>query len=139
MHPRLLWPFFGLILVACGPRGHVEAGLFFPTWDASGGVPTGIVQGILVEEDRCLFVEANGQRTLVLWEAGMGYEDGTLFDRRGDPIVRVGELIHGGGGYYGDRAHMERLSGESIPERCILGGDGDRFAIAYEVVAGPFT
>ena len=43
-------------------------------------VPTAIVQGVLVEDDRCLFVEANGGRTLVAWEAGLGFEDDALLD-----------------------------------------------------------
>jgi len=53
-----------MLATACsGPP--VEEGLFFPTWDAEGDVPAGIVQGVLVEKNRCLFVEANGRRTLV--------------------------------------------------------------------------
>jgi hypothetical protein len=128
-----------LFLVACEPRGQVEEGMFFPTWDASGDRPTGIVQGVLVEADRCLFVELGERRTLVAWEAGMGYEDGALLDRQGDSIARVGELIHGGGGYYGgNQTHIENLSGESIPDRCVPEGSGERFAIIYEVEAGPF-
>jgi hypothetical protein len=132
----------GLMLATACSGPPVEEGLFFPTWDAEGAVPGGIVQGVLVEENRCLFVEANGQRTLVAWQAGLGFEDDALLDSAGDPIARVGETIHGGGGYYGDRSHIEDLAGEPIPERCIpmeVGvGDGDRFALIYEVEAGPF-
>jgi hypothetical protein len=116
----------------------VEDGLFFPTWSAQGAVPTGIVQGTLVEDGRCLFVEAHSQRTLVAWEDGMGFEDGYLLDVSGAPITRVGEAIHGGGGYSG-RRQIEQLSEDSIPERCVPDGeDGDRFAVIYEVQAGPF-
>lgn len=111
--------------------------MFFPTWSPGGAVPTGVVQGVLVEDDRCLFVEANGQRTLVLWEIGLGFEDGALLDPAGAPIAKAGEVIHGGGGYYYDRGHFERLAEETIPERCIPNGQ-DRFALSYEVVAGPF-
>jgi hypothetical protein len=131
------WAAVSLLLVAsCG--GNVETGLFFPTWNPGGAVPSGIVQGVLVEDHRCLFVEANGQRTLVLWEAGLGYEEGALLDPAGEPIAHVGETIHGSGGYYGDRVHFENLADEVIPERCIPDGDGDRFAISYEVEAGLF-
>lgn len=116
----------------------VEDGLFFPTWSAEGDVPAGQVQGTLVEDNRCLFVEAHDQRTLVAWEDGMGYEDGTLLDVSGSPIARVGEVIHGGGGYYGrNRHHIEQLSGETIPERCVPDRGLERFAIIYEVEAGP--
>jgi hypothetical protein len=97
----------------------VEEGLFFPTWSTEGDVPAGQVIGALVEDDRCLYVEANDQRTLVVWEDGMGFDDGTLIDASGSPVAGVGEVIHGGGGYYDSQSHIEDLSGESIPERCI--------------------
>ena len=45
-----------ILAAACsGPP--VEEGLFLPTWEAGGAVPAAIAQGILVEEDRCLFLE----------------------------------------------------------------------------------
>ena len=98
----------------------------------------GEVEGRIIEDDRCLYVEANDQRTLVVWEDGMGFEDGTLLDGAGAPIARVGEVIHGGGGYYGrNRHHIEQVSGETIPERCIPTGRGEWYAIIYEVEAGP--
>lgn len=131
-------PALGLMLATTCSGPPVEEGLFFPTWDAGGDVPAGQVQGVLVEEDRCLFVEAHGRRTLVAWEAGLGFEDDALLDSAGDPIARVGETIHGGGGYFGDRRHIANLAGEPIPERCFPGGDGDRFALIYDVEAGPF-
>jgi hypothetical protein len=127
----------GVLLVVSCSSAPVEEGLFFPTWDASGGAPTGIVQGTLIEDNRCLFVD-NGTRTLVAWQDGMGFEDDALLGVSGSPIARVGEVIHGGGGYFGDEGHFEGLSEESIPELCIPEGDGDRFAIIYEVEAGPF-
>jgi hypothetical protein len=125
------------LLVGCS-GAPVEEGFFFPTWSAEGDVPAGEVFGSLIEDDRCLYVEANDQRTLVVWEDGMGFENGALLDASGSPIAQVGEAIHGGGGYYGSRSHIENLSGESIPERCIPeGANGDRYAIIYEVEAGP--
>lgn len=129
-----------LTVVGCS-QTPVQEGLFFPTWSAEGAVPGGIVQGTLIEDDRCLYVEANEQRTLVAWEDGMGFEDGSLLATSGSPIARVGEVIHGGGGYYGGdlgRSHIEELSGQSIPEICIPNGSaGDQFAIIYEVEPGP--
>jgi len=135
-------PFLAIVaasLIVAGCSGAlVEEDLFFPTWSAEGDVPGGIVQGTLVEDDRCLYVEAHDQRTLVVWEDGMGYEDGTLLDASGSPIARVGEVIHGGGGYYGrNRHHIEQLSGETIPERCVP-DRGLELAIIYEVEAGLF-
>jgi hypothetical protein len=98
------------LLVGCS-GAPVEEGFFFPTWSAEGDVPAGEVFGSLIEDDRCLYVEANDQRTLVVWEDGMGFENGALLDASGSPIAQVGEAIHGGGGYYGSRSHIENLSG----------------------------
>jgi hypothetical protein len=124
-----------LLATACsGPP--VEEGLFFPTWDPDDA-PSGIVQGVLVERDRCLFLETDGQRALVVWESGLGFEDNALLDSSGDPIAKVGEMIHGGGGVFGDRRHMEDLAGEPIPDKCVPGGT-EGFALIYDVEAGPF-
>jgi hypothetical protein len=57
----------------------------------------------------------------------------------GDAIAMLGQTIHAGGGYYGDRRHIEDLAGEPIPQRCLPVGDGDRFALIYEVEAGAFS
>jgi hypothetical protein len=125
-------------LITARSGAPVEEGLFFPTWDPGGEVPAGEVEGTLIQDDRCLYVEANDQRTLVVWEDGMGFEDGTLLDGSGAPIAQVGQVIHGGGGYYGrNRSHIEDLSGESVPQRCFPTGRGEWYAIIYEVEAGP--
>ena len=103
-----------ILATACsGPP--VEEALFFPTWDPGGRRALRASAGRLVEEDRCLFVEANGLRTLVVWESGLGFECNGLLDSAGEPIASVGETIHGGGGYYGDRSHIENLARGSDP------------------------
>ena len=131
-----------LLLVACESGAQVEAGVFFPTWSADGAVPAGIVQGVLVETDGCVYISANGQRTLPVWEKGLGFADGTLLGSDGEPIAEVGEVVKGGGGWYGGavgRAHIEDLAGELIPDRCVIDERPDRFAVIYDVEAGPFT
>jgi hypothetical protein len=131
-----------LLMVACESGAEVEAGGFFPTWSADGAVPTGIVQGVLDETDGCVYISANGQRTLPVWEEGLGFADGTLLESDGDPFAQVGEVVHGGGGWYGGaagREHLEDLAGERIPNRCVIDHGPDRFAVIYDVEAGPFT
>jgi hypothetical protein len=83
-------------------------------------------------------VEASGDRALVVWEDGMGFESEALLDAAGDPVAHVGEVIHGGGGYFGDREHIESLAVEEVPERCIPAGSDDGFALIYDVEADPF-
>ena len=127
-----------LLAPACS-SAPIEEGLFFPTWDAGGAAPTAIVEGKLVEENRCLFIEAHNERTLVIWEDGMGFDDGRLFATYDTPIASVGDTIHGGGGYFGDQGHLEQLSGQSIPDRCVPDDrNGDAFALIYDVEAGTF-
>jgi hypothetical protein len=131
-----------LLLVACESGAEVEARDFFPTWRADGAVPAGIVQGVLVETDGCVYISANGRRTLPVWEEGLGFADGTLLESDGEPIAQVGEVVHGGGGWYGGaggRAHLEELAGERIPDRCVIDQGPDRFAVIDDVEAGPFT
>jgi hypothetical protein len=83
------------LVVGCS-GAPIEEGWFFPTWGAEGDIPGGQVVGALVEDNRCL-VETNDQRTLVVWEDGMGFENGALLDASGYPIAMIGEVIHGGG------------------------------------------
>jgi hypothetical protein len=131
-----------LLLVACESGAEVEDGVFFPTWSADGAVPGGIVQGVLVETDGCVYISANGQRTLPVWEEGLGFADGTLLGSDGEPRAEVGDVVHGGGGWYGGadgRAHVEDLAGKRIPDRCVMDEGPDRFAVIYDVEAGPFT
>jgi hypothetical protein len=131
-----------LLLVACESGAEVEAGVFFPTWSADGAVPAGIVQGVLVETAGCVYISANGQRTLPVWEEGLGFADGILLGSDVEPIAEVGDVVHGGGGWYGGaggREHLEDLAGERIPNRCVIDQGPDRFAVIYDVEAGPFT
>ena len=132
-----------LVLGACGDdAASGDSSVFFPTWSAEGAVPAGIVQGVLDETDGCVYISANGQRTLPVWEEGLGFADGTLLGSDGEPIAEVGEVVHGAGGWYGGadgRAHIEDLAGERIPDRCVIDGGPDRFAMIYDVEAGPFA
>lgn len=99
-----------LVCSTCTDRPETESGIFFPTWSAEGELPTGVVQGVLVERDGCLFLVSSGTETLIVWDDEYAFADGSLLGPSGNPIVRIGETLHGGGGYY-DRALYERRSG----------------------------
>lgn len=86
--------------------------MFFPTWSADGAVSAAIAQGALVEASGCVYIEANGRLTLPVWEEGLGFSYSTLLKSNGEPLAKVGEVVHGGGGWYGGaigRAHIEDL------------------------------
>jgi hypothetical protein len=133
-----MWPQVAialLVLTSGCSHDDGEPGLFFPAFDASGARPLAIVSGTLVEQSNCLFIDAGGQRALVLWEEGMGFSDGRLLDEDGTPIARLGEHIHGGGGWHSDRGHAEGLTDETIPDRCVQDVP-EPFVIMYDVEAG---
>ena len=109
--------------------------VFFPTWEANSR-PEAIVTGVLFERERCLFLRIASQDALVLWEKGYSYADGTLFDFAGQPVARVGQTIHGGGGYGSDWDHAEQLADQPIPDRCRPSGT-EPWVLIYDVKTGP--
>jgi hypothetical protein len=117
-------------------RVRARSEVFFPTWTGEDR-PQAIVTGLLTERDGCLFLRANGQEVLALWERGYSYAGGVLLDPSARPVVRVGELLHGGGGYGSSWQHAEDLVGGRIPPRCRPEGV-EPFALIYDVEPGPF-
>jgi hypothetical protein len=106
--------------------------VFFPTWEAPIRLEAR-VSGVLVERDGCLFLDRGDQVVLPLWEPGYSYRDGVLFDLAGRPVARVGEMLHGGGGYTADPGW---LLDEPVPERCRPEGP-EPYARIYDVAPGP--
>jgi hypothetical protein len=122
--------------VGCGSLSPGGGDVFFPTWSTDGPVPAGQVTGTLVERDECLFLESGEALVLPLWEASYRYADGVLSGPDGEPLVRLGEVLHGGGGYGASWAWAERVTGRAIPERCRPQGV-EPMALIYEVAPGP--
>jgi hypothetical protein len=114
--------------------GGEEPPLYFPTW--TGNVrPAALISGILVERNGCLFLElGDGNLSLILWEEGYRYRDGTLYDAAGDAVVTVGQTLHGGGGHFEDPSH---LVDEPVPERCLPEGS-EPYVMLYDVAPGPY-
>lgn len=109
--------------------------VFFPTWTGDDR-PLAIVTGSLVERDRCLLLRGGGSEVLVLWEEGYTYVEGALRDESGGVVARVGDVIHGGGGYGSDWQQAEGVVGEPIPQRCRPKG-AEPYALIYDVERGP--
>ena len=122
--------------VGCGAKPRQDAGVFFPTWSFPGARPGAIVSGRLIESDGCLFLRLSGKRNLPLWEEGYSCAEGALLDSSGQPVVRVGQVLHGGGGHFSKWQHAEELVGEPIPERCRPDGV-EPWLLIYDVRAGP--
>ncbi len=111
-----------------------DAAIFFPTW-SSDSRPTALVGGTLVARRGCLFLRTGTSHALALWEEGYSYVDRQLLDPAGQPVARVGDAIHGGGGYASDWGHAQQLVGEKIPTRCRPKG-AEPFLLIYDVEHG---
>jgi hypothetical protein len=108
--------------------------VFFPTWQMDAR-PEALVDGTLVEHDGCLFSSWGEGESLILWERGLSYDGRAVLDAGGSVVARVGEPFRGAGGYYAasDRAFVEDLIGEPIPERCMPALDADGIVLVYDV------
>jgi hypothetical protein len=111
---------------------------FFPTWPHrwDEALPAAGVSGTLVEHDGCLFLgQGYGMETLPLWEEGFSFRQGTLVDGSGRAVAGIGEMVHGGGGYFG-RLSAEDLTGQRIPPACQTGRP-DGYVLIWGVRSGP--
>ncbi|MGQ0669974.1 MAG: hypothetical protein ACT4PO_09935 [Actinomycetota bacterium] len=108
-----------------GPEPRGTAGVFFPTYPPSGDSALGILQGVLIARDGCLFVETPyDQQFLLLWPEGYAAisEDGRIrvLDQSGDSIGAVGDDLTLVGGERGLRSAADTV-GEEIPQECQRG------------------
>jgi hypothetical protein len=120
-------------------RGGTAGGeVFFPSWGSAEGkdLPLAGVYGVLTERDGCLFLGAPEGAVLPLWEGSYSYRDGSLLDSSGRTVVRVGESLHGTGGYGSDWKWAEEIVGEAIPDRCRPDG-AEPIALIYDVEPWP--
>jgi hypothetical protein len=126
-----------VIAVGCADRQPGRRGdkVLFPTWSFDVRPKAGI-SGVPIERSGCLFLRSHGRDVLALWEEGYSYADGAILDSSGRPVVRVGEVLHGGGGYGPGWKHAEKMTGETIPARCRPGG-AEPYVLIYDVKRGP--
>jgi hypothetical protein len=97
--------------------------------------PLAGVSGVLTERRGCLFLVSPDADVLLLWEGGYSYMDGLLLGSSGQPVVRVGDFLHGTGGYGSDWEWAEEIVGEPIPMRC-RPDRAEPIALIYDVQPG---
>jgi hypothetical protein len=71
-----------------------------PTHDLLGGghaTPTGLTNGTLVGRAECVYVQGDGDQSLVIWPRGFDRIGQQITDR-GNPVAQIGEslILHGG-------------------------------------------
>lgn len=86
-------------------------------------MPAALLEGMLIEEDGCLWIEADASRHLVLWPDGSyaTIEDDQLVVFNGGDRAVVGTRVTAGGGEW-DEAFVADLIGEDVPEACQQSG-----------------
>jgi hypothetical protein len=128
----LAFVLLALMSAACGERPPVaSASIFFPTVPIGDAYPAGEIDGTFQERSGCLFVEATGDRWLLLWPEGTSARivDGAIevLDEDGEVVAREGGPVRFGGGEGRPRevggvaaaeAWASELTGQDIPERC---------------------
>jgi len=90
---------------ACAPAA-VPEGYVFPTWRVGGAGAAALMEGKLVADRGCLYVQpTQGGRYLVVWPDTLQLvldPDGTAVVMSGStPVARVGEDVRLGGGEIG--------------------------------------
>jgi hypothetical protein len=89
-------------------------------------LPTALVEGTLVEDEGCIWVEADGSRWLVLWPNGSTavVDGGQVVVRNDGHQAIVGTHVSGGGGEYRQEhyAFVVGLIGEPVPLPCQASG-----------------
>lgn len=125
-------------LVAC--ESALVTDPYFPQYPDLGGGPQALIEGTLVAEGGCLWVDGPSGRMLALWPAAahLESEDGGLVVRQGDHVARAGTAISAAGGVYNHADHyrfiVDDLIGEAIPADCQAEG----YVLLYEAdSAGP--
>ena len=94
--------------------------VFLPTYRPMNGYPAALIQGTLVEDNNCLYIDSNGERNLVLWPPGTStaLDGGQLVVRGAGQQVAVGTAVEAGGGQYKSYNYVTGLIGESVPAAC---------------------
>lgn len=107
-------------IAGCAPA--VAPGIFLPTYQPTDTLPAALLQGNLIEDDGCLWIETDGTRWLVLWPDGSyaTVEDDQLVVYNGGERAVVGTRVSAGGGEYGaqDEAAVVELIGDVLPMAC---------------------
>jgi hypothetical protein len=97
-----------------------------------------LLEGVLIEDDGCLWVEGEGVRWLVLWPVGTSavVEDYRIIVRNGGNEAVVGTPVTGGGGEYGENQYrfVVSLIGEEVPTACRASGF---YWLGYDVQTVP--
>lgn len=123
----------GSLLAGCGSSA--PPGIYLPTYGSMNGMPTALLEGTLIEEDGCLWIEAADDRWLVLWPSGTSVitDGGQLVVQSGAEPAVVGTRVSAGGGEYGPGNYrfVVELIGEEVPSACQQAG--------HYWLAGPVT
>lgn len=132
--PMTRMPAAAMTLLLVGCSAVIPSDVYLPTYGPLNGLPAALLEGTLIEDDGCLWIESERTRWLVLWPRGSAVvEDaGERVVRNGGQRAVIGTRVSAGGGEYGD-GHYEfvvELIGEQISAPCREAG---LYWLGYEV------
>lgn len=88
-----------IIVAACSSDGDSGSGadVYLPIYTRPD-VPDALVEGKVVREGPCLFLEAGDHRFLILWPEGVRFDDPDIVDESGATVATVGSDLEDAGG-----------------------------------------
>lgn len=109
-----------------GPDPGADIGIFFPrhALGVAQAQPTGVLEGILVLRDGCIWIETREQEALLaLWPPGwvpvkVSERLVEIRDSTGMRFGEIGDQVKVGGGEIADQDHVSKLVGRDPPLAC---------------------
>ena len=117
---------FALVATALAACLAADPAVYLPTYRPLDTMPAALIEGVLIEDGGCLWLESDGERMLVLWPRGSSVTstiDGLAVRFEGATIP-VGTRMRAGGGQY-EQEHqpfVHDLIGEPVPDACRAAG-----------------
>ncbi len=110
------------VATACSPSAPSD--VFLPTYRPMSALPLALIDGTLVQEEGCLWLDSASGRHLMLWPPGS-----SLVDLDGQRTVRndghtavVGAHVSAAGGEQKNYGFVVELIGREVPEPCRASG-----------------
>ncbi len=104
------------------PSPVASEGIFLPMYRPLDGYPAALLQGTLVHDGGCLWIESGSTRLLVLWpsDTSVVAQGGQLVVRNAGQQAIVGTAVSAGGGEYYPENYdfVVGLIGQQVPPQC---------------------
>lgn len=99
-------------LVGCSrSQSDDSESVYLPVFPGSE-TPAALIEGSLVREGRCLYLENAGKRYLILWPPGVGFDEPNVVGGSGETLATIGDpILDAGGGLTSLSAAQDAVEG----------------------------